>query len=601
MADSFMVENVAEFAPRPFGLCRMASFRGRRLRCNMHSALHDAEPVGDERRVGQCRVGGRVRAGAVEVGERGRLVDEYAARQVDRQRDAAANCRFVRSVEHVGVGAVDGQRQRAVLGGDFAGEIERLRGRVGRDHERDRAEPLLRELRAVSHVELHHERRAHASVGEGGMHERLAVGEHAAELAGVVDARAHAFVLDRADQLDGACSVAGQLLHGAGYGLGHVVEARMAIRGLDAVTRYVDVLRSRAHLARVQRQRERDVLGRGLEVVGRVDHDLVDAGFLRVHLRLVSMAFEPRAVLRTAGEVDQLDFGAQREVLHERAVVRLGREQRDDVRIEAGFAQHVAGDADRDRERQDRARVRLDDHRVAGGEVGEQAGVAIPGRERAAAEHEAGAARDDRIALVHRERRVLALRLFPMRIGGDSAQLVPGIGDCFERTILRVRAAGLECHHEGLARRMHHAVGDLEARAIQPCQDFEADADPCARAGFTPLKLGRGCRGDQLVGRRFWIADVERDPVWRLLRADGPAGRRLVELEHAAEMRFERGFAIGVRAFPVHFGTRHFRKRAPVPAALDGGEGVFQRVFVLREQCMGHDGSLMDSEKGWID
>ena len=50
--------------------------------------LDDTEASGHERRIGQRRVGRRIGARAVVVGERRRLVDEHAAGQVDRQRDA---------------------------------------------------------------------------------------------------------------------------------------------------------------------------------------------------------------------------------------------------------------------------------------------------------------------------------------------------------------------------------------------------------------------------------------------------------------------------------------------------------------------------------
>jgi hypothetical protein len=52
-----------------------------------------------------------------------------------------------------------------------------------------------------------------------------------------------------------------------------------------------------------------------LEVVGRVDDDLVDAGLLRIHLRLARVLLEPAAVRGAAGEVDDLHFRAQRELL----------------------------------------------------------------------------------------------------------------------------------------------------------------------------------------------------------------------------------------------------------------------------------------------
>ena len=78
--------------------------------------------------------------------------------------------------------------------------------------------------------------------------------------------------------------------------------------------------------------------------------------------------------------------------------------------------------------------MRLDDDGIAGCQIGEQARVAVPGRERAAAEHEAGAARHDRVALVHRERRVLALRLFPVRVGRECGAIGP-----MHRRLLRAR------------------------------------------------------------------------------------------------------------------------------------------------------------------
>ena len=118
-----------------------------------------------------------------------------------------------------------------------------------------------------------------------------------------------------------------------------------AFRRADAVARHVDVLRRGAHLARVQREREGDVAGDGLHVVRRVDHDLVDARLLGVDLRLVriaSRATSPLCVLPVKSI--SLISGRSGELLDKRAVVRLGGQQGDDVRIEARFAQHVARD-----------------------------------------------------------------------------------------------------------------------------------------------------------------------------------------------------------------------------------------------------------------
>ena len=50
------------------------------FRSNVHPMLHDAEAVRDVGGVGQRRIGRRIGARAVEVGERRRLVDEHARR-----------------------------------------------------------------------------------------------------------------------------------------------------------------------------------------------------------------------------------------------------------------------------------------------------------------------------------------------------------------------------------------------------------------------------------------------------------------------------------------------------------------------------------------
>ncbi len=62
--------------------------RSRVLCAHVHPVLHDAKAAGDECGVGQRRVRCRIGACAVIVRERRRLIDEYTASQVDRQRDA---------------------------------------------------------------------------------------------------------------------------------------------------------------------------------------------------------------------------------------------------------------------------------------------------------------------------------------------------------------------------------------------------------------------------------------------------------------------------------------------------------------------------------
>jgi O-acetylserine/cysteine efflux transporter len=63
---------------------RRLSSRGRQ----MASRLHDAEPTGDVRRIGECGVGRRVGSCRVEVAERRRLVDVHRLGEVAGQRDA---------------------------------------------------------------------------------------------------------------------------------------------------------------------------------------------------------------------------------------------------------------------------------------------------------------------------------------------------------------------------------------------------------------------------------------------------------------------------------------------------------------------------------
>ena len=83
--------------------------------------------------------------------------------------------------------------------------------------------------------------------------------------------------------------------------------------GGDAVGRQVDVLRGGAHLAGVEREREREVLAHRLEVVGRVDDDGVDAGLLGEHDRLAGVVLQPVAEGVAAGEVDQPHLGPHRQ------------------------------------------------------------------------------------------------------------------------------------------------------------------------------------------------------------------------------------------------------------------------------------------------
>jgi hypothetical protein len=106
---------------------------------------------------------------------------------------------------------------------------------------------------------------------------------------------------------------------------------------------------------------------------------------------------QPAPEGRAAGEVHDADRVMRRELGGDRRLRRVGRELHD-IRREARLLQNGAGGADGDRQRQDRRRVRLDDHGIAGREAREQAGIAVPGREGGAADDQPmprGTARKD--------------------------------------------------------------------------------------------------------------------------------------------------------------------------------------------------------------
>ena len=187
--------------------------------------------------------------------------------------------------------------------------------------------------------------------------------------------------------------------------------------------------------------------------------------------------------------------------------------------------------------------MRLHHHRVAGGEIGEEAGKAVPRRKRAAADHEADAARHDPEVLFHLQRLVLALRLLPARRGGNLLHFGPRVGDGFEPAVLRVRPARLERHHERLARRVHHGVGEEEALPIDPVQDLDAHADPRFRPRLPPFAFGVADRREERVDIRLGIADAERKAERRHLAAHGADRARLVERERLADERVECGLA----------------------------------------------------------
>ena len=249
------------------------------------------------------------------------------------------------------------------------------------------------------------------------------------------------------------------------------------------------------------------------------DDDGIDARLLGVDLRLAGVLADPGAEGVRAGVVDDLHCWVADEVLGDRRLRHIGREEHDVAR-QALLGKEVAQHRDGQRQRQGGARVRLHDDGVAGGEAGEEAGIAVPGREGLAADDERDAAGDNAPVLLDDEGRGLALRLLPDGAGGGARHLGPGGGDGLEPAVLGVRAAGLEGHGEGLAGGVHHRVADLEANGVEPRQGFEEKADAGFGRGGGPLGAGRFGGGDEHVGVRSGIGNPELRPPGRELGPD---------------------------------------------------------------------------------
>ncbi|MDT4870730.1 hypothetical protein FQZ97_1058210 [compost metagenome] len=151
-----------------------------------------------------------------------------------------------------------------------------------------------------------------------------------------------------------------------------------------------------------------------------------------------------------------------------------------------------------------------------------------------------------------------------------------------------MRAAGLEGHHEGLAGGVHDRVGDLEAAAVQPLQDFQRYADPGFRPGLAPCGHALGNAGKELVEVRPGIGDAQFRAVRRDFLAGLADGAGLRQREGLVQARLEGSLAVGVGGFAIGLRARHFCERAPVTARGDGLGGLFQQRLVAFEKRMGH-------------
>ena len=365
-----------------------------------------------------------------------------------------------------------------------------------------------------------------------------------------------------------------------------VVVGLVAVFGFDAASRHEQRLRGGAHLAGIERQREGQVAQHRLVGVGRVDDDVVHTGQFGIDLSLAAVVDQPLAEDIATGEVDRLDGRVGDQLLGRGALVADA--QRDEVGIDAVFGEHGADRAHGDGGRQDGLAVRLDDHGIAGGQRGEDAGVGIPGREGAAADDNADAASDDFKMLLQDQRRVLALRLFPDRFSRDERLFAPGVGNGFEAAILGVRGAGLEGHHPALAGGQHHGVGQFETLLVQAVEDFDADAGTAFSADFLPAIHGLFASGDQRGVVTHRVLHIQFDAVGRFLAAGPAVLAGLAQFELLAEMGFESLLAVFRGGFAVRARARHLVEGCPVAARGDGIQGAVDGGAVFVEHGMGH-------------
>ena len=302
---------------------------------------------------------------------------------------------------------------------------------------------------------------------------------------------------------------------------------RWPSRGVDAVLRHVDVLRRRAHLAGVERQRERDV-ARDRLASRRAESTTIwltpDFSVYTCACRAFSSSQLPfaalpvKSMMRTSGRsasfcatsspascaTSVTTFGSKpASASTSRAICTVSASGR--IAAGCGFTTTALPVA----------------------RIGEEAGIAVPRRERAAADDEADAARHDPEVLLHAQRLVLALRLFPVRLGGNALHLVPRVGDGFEPAVLRVRPARLERHHERLAGRVHHGVGEEEARLVDPRRISRQTPTHASGPAFFHSSLRAADRGEQRVEIGLRIGDAERNAERRHLAADVADGAGL--------------------------------------------------------------------------
>ena len=127
----------------------------------MTAALRHDEASDDKGHIGNRGVRRRVAAAGMKITEGCRLVDQHAAIEVDRQRHGNLLGQRFGPRQHLVVGAVDTQGQRAFLRDHLAGELQAVCAVIGGDDESDGAEAFFRVGIPGTGIDLQQQRRAY--------------------------------------------------------------------------------------------------------------------------------------------------------------------------------------------------------------------------------------------------------------------------------------------------------------------------------------------------------------------------------------------------------------------------------------------------------
>ena len=202
----------------------------------------------------------------------------------------------------------------------------------------------------------------------------------------------------------------------------------------------MNVLRRRAHLGGEPAQHIGEAIDQPVQIVRRLDDHAVASSRFRIDQLVAAILFDPRPEALAAGIVDDRAVGVLDQVDRRRLLPRIGGQQHK-VRIEPGARQNLPAPLHRHRHRQDAVRVRFQDHRIAGHQVGEDRRIGVPHRKRRAADHHRHAARPRAIGLFQTHVPARAEILFPLRFLRDVLQRLVAIGQRLHPAIQRVRPA----------------------------------------------------------------------------------------------------------------------------------------------------------------